>query len=109
MDIVSATPSYGKINGAQYNGYLKRLEANMYPHQRLAITMDAYNSTPYISVSAETWKADMAQEYFEIAKCNPRVMALYIFVIMSWDDHLGVESMPILEAELQSIWNEINF
>ena len=108
LDIVSATPLYGKINGAQYNGYLKRLKANMYPHQRLAITMDAYNSTSYISVSTEEWKADMAQEYFEIAKCNPRVMALYIFVIMSWDDHLGVESMPILEAELQSIWNEIN-
>ena len=108
LDIVSATPSYGKINGAQYNGYLKRLEANMYPHQRLAITMDAYNSTSYISVYTEEWKADMAQEYFSIAKCKPRAMALYIFVIMSWDDHLGVEDMPILETELQYIWKELN-
>jgi len=107
LDIVSATPSYGQINAEQYNYYLGQLKMLMYPHQRIAVTMDAYHPDPNISISIEEWKADMAQDYFKIAKCDSRVMALYIFVIMSFDDHLGVEDMPILEEELINIWDEI--
>jgi hypothetical protein len=107
LDVVSVTPSYGEINGGQYKTYILDIKLQMYSHQRIALTLDTYHSDSYISTSYHEWKADVAQEYFQVAKCDPKVIALYMFIYPTFSGGLGVEDMAILEDELINIWDEI--
>ena len=67
--------------------------------------MDCYYPHPLISNHTERWKANQAWEYFELAKKDPLVIALYMFIYPSFrDDVLGVEDMPVLEDTLIDIW-----
>ena len=104
-DVISLTPRYNESNAQDYQESISSIKSSMRPGQRIAITMDCYYDDNSISREFEEWKADQAQDYFMIAKCDPQVMALYIFIYPSWmDGVLGVEDMPILESELMHIW-----
>jgi hypothetical protein len=107
LDVVSVTPIYGETNGSQYKGYILEMEPQMYPHQRIALTLDTYHSEFYVSTSYQEWKSIIAHGYFQVAKCDPRVIALYMFIYPTFSGGLGVEDMPILEDELINIWDEI--
>ena len=107
LDVVSATPAYGGCSAGEYRAKLDQLQAHMHDGQRLAITMDTYGPDGLGTIAYQEYLADTAREYFDLAKCDPNVVALFMFLYPDQNGHLGVESMQLLEAELIEIYDEI--
>ena len=110
LDYISLTPGYNTMSGAEYDSHLDMVRANMHAGQQMILILDGYHSAADISAVPEhiqEYKADTLQEYFELAKCDENIIGMLMYAYYSNVDFANAAFMPILQDEMQSVWDEI--
>jgi hypothetical protein len=113
LDYISVTPAYDESPGCVYQGFVNEILANMYPHQEMFLIGDGYNwdvgreADGFVPEYWDEYKAETARDYIHIAACDERITGIFTFIYSKGTPYTNAYDMPLLQDELEDIFNEV--